>query len=167
MAQRACAVVRGVAPGGGAGIVRGMASWWRLGWWCAAVLAAGWPAGAAELRASKPETKREIVATIEGQLAAFRAGDTRAAHRFATAALRAQKPVAVFAEIVRTSYPEIWGNTAAEIGVVFDDGARATVTVQVAGAGARAAYDYTLAKEAAGWRIHGVLRRAPNPKGRT
>ncbi len=147
-------------------MVRGMATWRWLGYWIAAMLAAGAPAGAAELRASKPETKRAIVATIEGQLAAFRAGDTKAAHGFAAAALRAQKPVAVFAEIVRTTYPEIWGNTGAEIGVVFDDGQRATVTVQVTGAGGRAAYDYALTKEPAGWRIHGVLRRAVKPKDR-
>jgi phage protein D len=143
-----------------------MATWWRIGYWIAAVLAAGGPAHGAELRASKAETKRAIAATIEGQLAAFRAGDVPAAHAFAAAELRAQKPAAVFAEIVRTNYPEIWANTAAEIGVVFDDGARATVTVQVAGAGTRAAYDYTLKKEAAGWRIFGVLRRAVKAKDR-
>jgi hypothetical protein len=143
-----------------------MSTWWRLGWWLGAMLAAGWQAGAAELRASKPETKRAIVATIEGQLAAFRAGDVKAAHGWAAAELRAQKPLAVFAEIVRVNYPEIWGNTAAEVGVVFDDGKRATVTVQVSGAGARAAYDYTLTHEPGGWRIHGVLRRAVKPKDR-
>jgi len=156
----------GIAPGGRAGIVRGMAMWWRIGWWIGAVLAAGWTAGAAEARASKPETKRAIAATIEGQLAAFRAGDVPAAHAFAAAELRAQKPAAVFAEIVRTNYPEIWANTAAEVGVVFDDGERATVTVQVTGPSGRAAYDYTLKKEAAGWRIFGVLRRAVKAKDR-
>lgn len=143
-----------------------MATWRRLGWWFGAVLAAAWSAGAAELRASKPETKRAITATIEGQLAAFRAGDVAAAHALAAAELRAQKPAPVFAEIVRTSYPEIWENTGAEVGVVFDDGQRAAVTVQVTGAGGRAAYDYTLKKEAAGWRIFGVLRREMKARGR-
>lgn len=121
-------------------------------------------AGAAELRASKPEVRREIVATIEGQLAAFRKNESAQAYRLAAAELRAQRPLAAFVEIVRRNYPEIWANTKAEFGIVRDDGARATVTVQVYSKDTDAGYDYALVKEPAGWRIHGVLRHAPKPE---
>ena len=118
-------------------------------------------AAAAELRASKPEVKQQVVAVIEAQLAAFRQGDVAKAYTFAAAELRAQKPLRVFSTIVQESYPEIWGNTHAEFGIVRDNGTQATVTVQVYSKAGDAGYDFTLAKERAGWRIHGVVRHAP------
>ncbi len=118
------------------------------------------------MRASKPEVKREIVAVIEAQLTAFRKNDPAKAYRLAAAVLRAQKPLAVFTAIVRENYPEIWANVRAEPGIVRDDGVRATVAVQVYSKNEDAAYDYTLVKEAAGWRITGVVRRAPKPGGK-
>ena len=111
-------------------------------------------------RASKPEVRKEVVAVIEGQLAAFREGDTKKAHAFGAATLRAQRPLRQFLQIVRTSYPEIWANTRAEFGVVRDDGTRATVLVQVFSKEDRADYDYGLVKEPEGWRIDSVLRHA-------
>ncbi len=125
------------------------------------------PAVAAEsvLRASKPEVKKEIVAVIEAQLAAFRKGDVAKAYSYAAADLRAQKPLGVFGAIVRENYPEIWASTRAEPGIVRDDGGRATVTVQVYSKAGAAAYDFTLVKEKAGWRIYGVLRHAPRKSG--
>ncbi len=117
------------------------------------------------LRASKPEVKQEIVAVIESQLAAWRKGDLAKAYNFAAAELRAQKPLAVFTAIVRENYPEIWTNTRAECGIVRDDGGRATVTVQVYGKDGDAAYNYTLVKERAGWRIHGVVRHVSRKGG--
>jgi hypothetical protein len=112
-------------------------------------------------RASKPEVRREIVTVVEAQLAAFRAGDLRKAHGYASAGLRAQKPLKVFTAIVQENYPEIWTNTRAEFGLVRDDGAEATLLVHVFGKDSDAAYDYTLAKEPAGWRVAAVLRHAP------
>jgi hypothetical protein len=132
---------------------------------CAAValvLAAGALAGAeGEPRASKPEVRRAVVAVVEGQLAAFRAGDLRQAYGYASVNLRAQKPLRTFAAIVRESYPEIWANTRAEFGLVRDDGAEATLLVHVFSAAGDAPYDYTLVKEPKGWRIAAVLRHAP------
>ncbi len=110
--------------------------------------------------ASKPEVRREIVATIEAQLGAFRAGDVRKAHGYASADLRAQKPLKAFAAIVQENYPEIWTNTRAEFGLVRDDGAESTVLVHVFGKDSDSAYDYTLVLEKAGWRIAAVLRHA-------
>lgn len=116
---------------------------------------------AAEMRASKPEVRREVIAVIDAQLEAFRQGDQARAYRYAAKELRAQKPLAVFVEIVRTSYPEIWSSRRSEAGIVRDDGGRATVTVQVYAESGDASYDYSLVRETAGWRIHGVLRHSP------
>jgi hypothetical protein len=120
----------------------------------------------AEIRASKPEVKKEIVGVIDAQLAAFRKGEVEKAYGFAAAELRAQKPLRAFVAIVQGSYPEIWANTRAEFGIVRDDGKRATVTVQVYSKDADTAYDFTLTKERLGWRIYGVLRHAPKKNGK-
>jgi hypothetical protein len=113
------------------------------------------------MHGSKPEVRREIVAVIDAQLAGFRAGDIRKAYTYASADLRAQKPIQAFAAIVRENYPEIWSNTRAEFGLVRDDGAQATLLVHVFGQDGDASYDYTLVKEKSGWRITAVLRHAP------
>ena len=117
-------------------------------------------------RASKPETRQEIVAVIEAQLAAFRKGDAAKAYTYAAADLRAQKPLRVFTGIVQENYPEIWSNTRAEFGIVRDNGREGAVTVQVYSKAGDAAYDFTLAKEKAGWRIYGVVRHAPKQAGK-
>src|SRR6185503_1187269 len=98
----------------------------------------------AVMPASKPEMKKAIVAVIDGQLAAFRKGDSAQAYTFAAADLRAQKPLRTFTAIVRENYPEIWSSTRAEFGIVRDDGAKATVTVQVYAKDTEASYDYVL-----------------------
>ncbi|MSU22693.1 MAG: DUF4864 domain-containing protein [Opitutus sp.] len=115
-------------------------------------------AGEGALRASKPEVRKEITTVIEAQCAAFRAGDLVQAYAFASAELRAQKPLRAFAEIVRDNYPEIWANTRAEFGLVRDDGARAMLVVRVFAKDSEASYDFTLVKERGGWRISAVLR---------
>lgn len=117
-----------------------------------------------EMRASKPEVKKEIVAVIDAQLEAFRKKDYVKAYSYAAAELRAQKPLQIFMGIVHVSYPEIWSNTRAECGLVRDDGARAVLLVHVFGQDSDTTYDYTLAKERAGWRIHDVLRHEPKKK---
>lgn len=125
------------------------------------------PGWAAELRASRPEVRKDVFAVIEGQLEAFRRGEPERAYGYATTAFRAQRSLSAFVTIVRGSYPEIWANTRAEPGIVRDDGTRATVTVQVYSKPGDAAYDYTLAKEEAGWRILGVVRHEPSRGKRT
>ena len=119
--------------------------------------------GAADegMRASKPEVRKEVVAAIEAQLAAFRTGEVVKAYGCAAAELRAQKPLPIFVDIVRTSYPEIWASTRAECGLVRDDGTFAKLLVHVFGKDSDATYDYTLIKERGGWRIRDVLRHAP------
>lgn len=117
-------------------------------------------------RASTPEVRKQVVSVIEGQLAAFRKSEVEKAYGYAAAPLRAQKSLRDFVAIVRNNYPEIWSNTRAEFGIVRDDGGQATVTVKVYSEDGDAAYDFTLAKEPAGWRIFGVLRHAPKQSGK-
>lgn len=117
-------------------------------------------------RASKPDVKAAIVATIEGQLVAFRQGDIAKAYSFAAAPWRAQKTMQEFALIVQAGYPEIWANTRAEFGIVREVGARAYVTVQVSSEMGRTSYDFTLAKEKTDWRILGVERHEQKKSGK-
>lgn len=118
---------------------------------------------AAELRASVPAVRRDVVGVIEAQLAAFRAGDVAGAFGQASAALRAQIPLRAFAAMIRGSYAEIWSSERAEFGLVRDDGTRASVRVHVWAAGRRAAFDYGLVREAGGWRVGSVVRHVPVP----
>ncbi len=113
------------------------------------------------MRASKADVKKEIVAVIDAQLAAFRKNDAAKAYAYSATALRAQKPLRVFAMIVKESYPEIWANTGAEYGLVRDDGEHARLLVHVKAKSSEASYDYFMLKERAGWRIEGVLRHEP------
>ncbi len=118
-------------------------------------------------RASKAVVKAEAVAVIEGQLAAFRAGEAGRAYAYAAMSLQSQMPLRSFARLVREGYPEIWKNKRAEFGLMRDDGRRATLTVRIfAMDGTSAAYDYVLLKEDDVWRIAGVLRNeAKGEKG--
>lgn len=120
---------------------------------------------AAELRASKPEVKKSVVATIEAQLAAFRARDASRAYGYAAAPLRAQTSLRAFISILQANYPEIWTNKRAEYGLVRDDGNRARVLVQVFSDEGDATFEYVLLRERSGWRIGSVLRHDPAKKG--
>jgi hypothetical protein len=135
-----------------------MTKW--AGWLVVLALAGAGVVRGAELRASKPEVRQAVVAVIEEQLTAFRAGDVRKAHGLASKELQRQKPTAVFARIVQASYPEVWASTRAEFGIVRDDGREAAVVVHVYSKAGDAAYAYALVKEGAAWRIHGVVRHA-------
>jgi len=113
------------------------------------------------LRASKPDVRKEVIATIEAQLAAFRARELPKAYGYAARPLQQQTPLRSFVAIIQNNYPEIWASTRAEFGLVRDDGTKATVLVHVFAKESDAAYDYVLAKERAGWRISSVLRHDP------
>jgi hypothetical protein len=114
-----------------------------------------------QLPASKPEVRKQIVATIDAQLTAFRKHEIKKAYSYAATALQAEKPLEIFAQIVQANYPELWANTRAEYGIVHDDGTAGTVVVHVYTKDSDASYDYTLVKERAGWRVHDVLRHDP------
>src|SRR5438105_15694191 len=72
------------------------------------------PAAQDGLRASKPEIRNDVVATIEAQLAAFRTNDLSKAYGYAAVDVRLQMPLRTFASVVRNNYPEIWASTRAE-----------------------------------------------------
>jgi hypothetical protein len=123
--------------------------------------------GAAEsgFRFSKAEVRREVIAAVDGQLAAFRDEDVNKAYDFAAAGLRAQTSMRRFGTIVRENYPEIWHNSRAEYGLVRDDGTHATVLVVVYSGKAEATFDYVLLRERNTWRIGSVMRHeAPRKK---
>lgn len=119
---------------------------------------------AAELRASRPEVRKAVLAVIDGQLAAFRAGDAGRAYGHSSASLRAQTSLRAFTAIVQANYPEIWTNQRAEYGLVRDDGARARVLVEVTGARDTATFEYVLIRERAGWRVGSIMRHDPRAK---
>lgn len=127
-----------------------------LGLVLAAVLRAGDP-----MRASTLATRREIAATIQGQLAAFRAHDLRRAYAYGSDALQVELPFPTYAATMRTQYPDVWDNTRAEIGVVHDNGATAWVIVYVISPVGRASYRYNLVKLGRGWRVEGIARHRP------
>jgi hypothetical protein len=117
-----------------------------------------------ELRASRPEVRKAVIAVIDGQLEAFRAHDLNRAYGFAAVALRQQFTLSRFADTVRQGYPEIWQNVRVEYGIVRDNGVRALLNVRVFEADrTSASYDYILFKEPAGWRVGGVSLHAEPP----
>lgn len=154
------------ASGAGHGIVSEMTRRAILPGLLAGVLLLWLPGRAADLRASRPEVRKAIVAVIDAQLAAFRRGEPERAYGYAASVFRAQRALPAFVAVVRDHYPEIWANTRAEPGIVRDDGDRATVTVQVYSESGDTAYDYTLVREKSDWRILGVVRHAPRKGGK-
>ncbi|MES2693261.1 MAG: DUF4864 domain-containing protein, partial [Verrucomicrobiota bacterium] len=95
--------------------------WSSLGWAIllgvfAAVQVQTVAAEEAAMRASKPEVRKDVIAILEAQLAAFRKGDTKRAYEYAATELRAQKSREVFMQIVEASYPEIWSSQRAQFG---------------------------------------------------
>ena len=123
-------------------------------------------AQAAELHYSKAEVRKELVALVDTQLAAFRTGDFARAYERAAAPLRAQFTLKEFTVMVEQSYPLIAHNERAEFGLTMDDGENATLTVRVFGAGGQSVdYRYALARESAGWRISGVVPEKSPPPG--
>ena len=106
--------------------------------------------------------KQELTAVIDGQLAAFRAGDYPKAYTFAAGGIKEMFPVENFEMMVKTAYPLIAGSAKAEYGLAFDTGEDAVVNVTVEDAkGQRAQYQYTLSKEKGAWKITGVVEQKP------
>ncbi len=122
-------------------------------------------AAAADTRPDSPTTKdvkAEIVSVVEGQLVAFRADDFPKAYTFAAQSIRGMFPPAQFELMVKQSYPSIAKSKSASFGSCFDDGKQAVIYVTVeAPDGTRKDFQYTLEKEAVGWRITSVTSAEP------
>ncbi len=126
---------------------------------CLLLAAPGGRAAEAEaMHYSKADVRKELVGVVDGQLAAFRAGDFARAYTFAARPLRAHFTLKEFSAMVTHSYPFIAHNERDEPGLPMDDGETATLPVRVFGAGGKSAdYRYQLTREADGWHISGVL----------
>ena len=116
-------------------------------------------AGSGEaLRPTGPAVRAELEGVVGRQLQAWREDRPADAYACASAALRAQFPLAAFVAMVRRGYPEIAANRSAEFGIARDDGSRAEILVRVVPAeGSAVRYRYLLTREPDGWRIHGVV----------
>jgi len=133
----------------------------RTQWIIALLLVGG--AGAAGAIAQEP-VDPEVKQVILRQLAAFRAGDYRAAYAFASREIQARFDVEAFEHMVKAGYPQIARSTHAWVnaGRSTPDGAL-HVSVRIRGADGtfiRAVYE--MVREAPGWRINGVAAR-PDP----
>lgn len=130
---------------------------------CIGMAPLGWSAETSTMPASKPAVRKQVIAVIDAQLAAFRAQDPARAYSYVSVGLRRRMPVSVFAAVVRDNYPQIWTNTRAEYGIVRDNSAMAKVLVHVEGQTGPGAYDFTLESENGQWRIRAMLRHEGRP----
>ncbi len=120
----------------------------------------------ATMEESADTVKKELIAVIDAQLAAFREDDFSRAYGFAAGGIQAMMPPPAFEKMVRTGYPLIAHSASAEYGIALDSGDDAAIAVRVTGAdekGTTAEYLYTLSKENGAWKITGVS--AINPGG--
>lgn len=126
------------------------------------------PGGERPFQPSQAEVRRQIVNVVEGQFAAFKAGDFDRARAFAATALQAQFNVTAFERMVKEGYPVIAFWRALALGAVQDNGHEAVVEVSVQSRrGQFHRFRYLLLREESGWRINGVLEipTPPPPKG--
>jgi hypothetical protein len=143
---------------GGAGFLSATRT---TGWWIFFFLGLLVAAECAEpqMRLSAKKVRDEVHAAVEAQLSALREGDFDAAYALASAGIKEQFDVRLFAALIRRSYLALLQANEAELGVVRDrDGKLAQVTVSVLNRQKRnIVYSYWLVKEEAGWRINGVV----------
>lgn len=109
------------------------------------------------LRHSPAAVRQEVLAVVETQLVAIRAGDWAGAMLQAAAPLRARLSAAQFGEMIRLHYPVLWRSEQADYGFVRDNGRMAVVRVHVRAGTERRTYEYRLLREPEGWRIGSVL----------
>ena len=101
--------------------------------------------------------KTLLTATIDGQLAAFRANDYPKAFSYASATIQSMFAPEDFEKMVKVAYPVIAHSVSSEYGVMFDTGEEAVVNVRVQDADKKSVeYQYLLKKESGTWKINGV-----------
>jgi Domain of unknown function (DUF4864) len=126
-------------------------------------------AGAAEpqMRLSPKKIRDEVHATVETQLNALREGNFEAAYELASAGIRAQFDLRLYAALIRHGYPVLLQANEADLGIVRDRNEEvAQVTVSMLDRQKRTiVYSYWLVKEEAGWRINGVVLEQKPPRG--
>ncbi len=113
--------------------------------------------GSPAAQPSSDALKKEFSEVIEGQLAAFRAGDYAKAYTFAASPIKGMFPAEDFETMVKNAYPVIAKSTAAEFGLAFDVGDEAVINVRIENADKKSIlYQYMLQKEDGKWKISGV-----------
>jgi len=131
----------------------------------------GWltAANAAEsMMRLSPKTIREAVhATVETQIDALQKGDFEKAYEMASAGIKQQFDVRLFAALIRHGYPVLLQANEVDYGIVRDrDGEFAQMTVSLLDHHRHTiVYSYQLVKEEAGWRINGVVLEQRPAKG--
>lgn len=140
-----------------------MKVWCIVLWvWLGCVVAGAANAAEGEsLRPSKPEVRRALAATIEGQLGAIREGAWDQAYRYAARPLRARLTVEAFAVMLMRGYPQIARHESAKVGLARDAEGRALVSVALRSDGHEVVFLYSLVLEPEGWRIAGVAEHRP------
>ncbi len=110
------------------------------------------------MKASETKMKEAIQSVITQQLAAFRAGDFKAAYVFADQGLKDLYPLEMFEKMVKAGYPAIAQNVSGRCGLTFDNGDEAVVNVRVFGKGEESLdFQYMLRRDGEAWRITGVV----------
>ena len=99
-----------------------------------------------------------IRATIDGQMAAFRAGDVEGAFAYAAPGIVGMfRTPDTFGAMVRDGYPMVWRPGSVEYLGAEDAGGAWTQDVLVTDAAGRLhTLEYTMVETQAGWRIAGV-----------
>ncbi len=126
------------------------------------LLAAAVYSGAAS--AAQPPLDTEARDVILRQLAAFRAGDYRAAYAFASKEIQALFDLAAFENMVKTGYPQIARSADAWVAETRP-AANGSLHVYLRIRGADGVFTvarYEMVREEPGWRINGVVAR-PDP----
>ena len=117
------------------------------------------------VRLSDESVRNELIQVIQSQLAAFRKDDYPRAYNYAASSIHDQVPLPAFERMVRTGFPVIARSTAAEFGIVLDNGRDAVVSVGIVGdSGKIISYRYQLRFERSEWKISGVVR-VPKSEG--
>ena len=101
--------------------------------------------------------KKLLIATIDGQLAAFRANDYPKAFTYASTSIQGMFAPEDFEKMVKAAYPVIAHSVSSEYGVMFETDDEAVVNVRVQDADKRSVeYQYLLKQESGAWKINGV-----------
>ena len=111
---------------------------------------------------SSEALKKEFTDTIEGQLAAFRAGDYAKAYTYAATPIKGMFTAEVFEKMVKSAYPVIANSRTVEFGLAFDVDDEAVISVRVENPEkVSVLYQYMLRREDGKWKINGVSEVKP------
>jgi len=115
------------------------------------------PTGDTRVRLSKPAVRAELVAAVDGQLAAFRVEDWERAYGFAAQSFQGVVDLPQFVTLITRNYAVLWKNTRAEFGLPRDNGHVGIVPVRVFRGKDSEAYQWLMVYEGGHWRVTGVV----------